>query len=789
LLTPLSVAAMPAPLDDSLAPAEIWRQAFTHYDMGEPQAARLRAQHLRAVVRLTPGMMSANLVSAAMVVAVVGGRGGGALLLWALAMLLLVGVGWLGARQIWRAPPREEASLRGLHRAERHAAVLGGLWGLMPALWYPGAVPSEQTLLACIVTGMLACGAFVLAPIPRASLLFIVTILVGSLSALARDASSVAPGLAVMILCFSGAVAAGTLDLARRANALLRARLEQAREREWVTLLLHDFEQHAADALWECDDRGRLTHGSDRLAQIMDLPPGQLPGLDLLAWLAERVTDPAALGRLRSARAAVRDLRLPLQGRTPADSERWWSVTARPLPAAPGQPPGHIPGWRGVVRDVSDAVRVESHLHRLAHTDTLTGAASRYTFRKTVEEALAAGQPATLMAIDLDRFKGVNDQHGHAIGDLVLVEVARRLRQTVRPADLLGRLGGDEFALWLPGRLPVAEVEAVARRIVHALGQPLAAGGQTLQIGASVGVAPWGPGAATLDELFVQADLAMYEAKAAGRGRHAVFGAPLQERARRQLALESALRGAHLRGEMTLHFQPRVALASGAIVGAEGLLRWRHPQLGAVAPSEFIPVAERSGSILELGRFALDQACQAAAQRPDWVFGVNVSALQLADEGFVGAVAQALARHALPPAALELEFTESVLIGDAELALARLQALRGLGVRLALDDFGTGYSSLSYLRRFPFQVLKVDRSFVVEAADCADALSIVQTVTALARRLRMRVIAEGIETPAQHRLLLEMGCEEGQGWLFARAMPLHELLQRPASIAAPGSPH
>jgi diguanylate cyclase (GGDEF)-like protein len=452
------------------------------------------------------------------------------------------------------------------------------------------------------------------------------------------------------------------------------------------------------------------------------------------------------------------------------EQARWCALSATPKAL---HDDGEL-GWRGVLADVTDAVRAEALLRRQAHEDNLTGLANRLKMCDAVSQALGTSTPAVLMSIDLDHFKAINDTLGHSAGDEVLRIVAERLRRAVRPLDLVARLGGDEFAVLLPA-IAVADVQAMAVRIIDVLSTPMRIDARQVHVGASVGLAALHDDVSSVEDLMVNADLALYDAKRAGRGRVARYTPQLGESSRRGHVLEQAIRDGLQGGQFELHFQPKLGLAPWRLVGVEALLRWQHPSLGAVSPAEFIPAAERCGLMQPLGDWALRQACLAALQLPGVAVAVNVSPLQLMEKSFVDRVREVLAQTGLAAERLELEITESVLIDDAQAALERLHQLRRLGLRVALDDFGTGYSSLAYLRRFPFDVMKIDRSFVHELSQDADARAIINMIVQLAGQLGMKSVAEGVETSEQLALLKACGCDQAQGFLIARPMPLAAL--------------
>ncbi len=442
--------------------------------------------------------------------------------------------------------------------------------------------------------------------------------------------------------------------------------------------------------------------------------------------------------------------------------------------------------------DVTEQRRAHSHIEHQARHDPLTGLPHRAALVEELQRQLARGArggEAALLCLDLDRFKPVNDSLGHAAGDEVLRVVAARLRQCVRQSDLVARLGGDEFAVVQAGvDQPVAST-ALARRIVAALAQPIDIDGHPVHIGSSIGIAVAPFDGADPDRLLRSADLALYRAKEDGRGTFRYFEPEMDARVQARRGLEADLRRALDAGEFELAYQPQVALDGRRVSGVEALLRWRHPARGGVSPADFIPLAEETGLIVPIGRWVLQRACADACAWPaDVRVAVNVSAVQLRRGSLLQDVEAALADSGLPPQRLEIEITESAMLHDTQGVIGTLAALRALGVQVAMDDFGTGYSSLSYLRSFPFDRIKIDRSFVADAAHDPEALSIIRAVTGLGRSLRMATTVEGVETAEQLRIVSAEGCSEVQGYLFSKPRPAAEvpgLIERLAGGAPP----
>jgi len=424
-------------------------------------------------------------------------------------------------------------------------------------------------------------------------------------------------------------------------------------------------------------------------------------------------------------------------------------------------------------RDVSEAQELQESLRHEAHHDALTGLAGRAGFRERLAEAVERDTPGrvAILFLDLDGFKEINDSLGHDAGDHLLLRVAERLRRLLPAPTVVARLGGDEFAVIVVAENARDDAELTAMEIVAALAEPIDVDDRQLYVSASIGIAS-AADAGDIEQLMRDADLAMYRAKDAGGNGYAAYETSMHDAVVRRLELATDLRLALERDELVLHYQPKVDLRTGEIVGFEALVRWQHPVRGMVPPLDFIGVAEATGLIVPLGRWVLTEACrQAVAWDRPLRMAVNLSVRQFEAGDVAGMVAGVLAETGLPPGRLVLEMTESALLTDTDENLERLVRLKALGVQLAMDDFGTGYSSLAYLRRFPMDVLKIDRSFVDRLGGADEDEALVRTIVRLGQRFGMRTVAEGIENETQLSILREMGCDFAQGYLLSRPIP------------------
>jgi diguanylate cyclase (GGDEF)-like protein len=443
-----------------------------------------------------------------------------------------------------------------------------------------------------------------------------------------------------------------------------------------------------------------------------------------------------------------------------------------------------------VVRDISARKRAEQTLTSMAYYDPLTALANRALLQDRLRLALIEADRherlVAVMLLDLDRFKTINDTLGHEAGDALLRETARRLEVCTRPGDTVARLGGDEFTLVLSDIAHIDDVSRVAQKVMDTFAAPFRITGRELFVTASIGITLYPFDEKSAEDLLKCADAAMYHAKDEGRNNFQFYSAEMNAKSMRQLTLESALRHALERGELELHYQPQVSLADGRIVGAEALLRWNHPELGPVPPCEFIPLAEETGLIVPIGEWALRRACRQnrawqQAGYPPIRIAVNLSLRQFRQRELREVVGRILAETGLEARWLELELTESLLTRDVERMTAVLRGMKDMGITISVDDFGTGYSSLSYLQRFPLDTLKIDRSFVAGIGAENDRGAIATAIIAMARSLKLNVVAEGLETPGELAFLRAHGCHAAQGYYFSRPLPaahMGELLKQ-----------
>ena len=518
---------------------------------------------------------------------------------------------------------------------------------------------------------------------------------------------------------------------------------------------------------WSSDRDGRLNYVSDWLPDDFKCAPEDLLGKELKAiFRMEQVGEQTSLGYLLVKKKAFRGVNIKVVSDT---SERVWTVSANPIVDDHGE----FCGFSGIGTDITAAQESAQEISRLASYDPLTGLRNRRGMSSLVERALHVSEqqstPFSIMLIDLDRFKQVNDALGHPVGDALLQQVAQRLQLVVRDSDCVGRIGGDEFEVVLANRSHREDLGFLADAIIAELSKPYNVNGSRCVIGASIGLVVAPEDGKTKDELARNVDLALYAAKAGGRGRHKFFAREMHEEAEDRRQLEQDLLDAVGRNELEVNYQPLVCSKTNMVTGFEALLRWNHPQRGRISPALFVPIAEDANLITQLGEWVMRQACLDASTWPENLrVAVNVSPIQFANPNLTQVVTSALANANLTPRRLELEITESVFLGESSETEQTFAALKKIGVRLALDDFGTGYSSLGYLKSAPFDKIKIDQSFVRGSPDPKSRNSaIIKSIVALAEAMDMETTAEGIETLDQLETMRALNVSHIQGYLYS----------------------
>ncbi|HEY1856145.1 putative bifunctional diguanylate cyclase/phosphodiesterase [Acidocella sp.] len=668
-----------------------------------------------------------------------------------------------------RDPTGADASLY-IGRMMRLSALLGALWSILLILLLRHESGSQLALLYGVMVGCLVTPAM-MSPLSCA-VAYWLPISVGTVLALiAAPHPQILTLLA--LLSFIALTGGCIVFINQRLNERVIGTIRLEENAELIKLLLRDFEESSSDWLWETNAKMELQRVSPRLAQVVQRPAASLSGHfpdALLGEVMDSACHPDAqverLRRVLEERLPFRDLVVPA---VIAGEERYWSLTGKPI----FDKFGRFAGYRGVGSDITGQRRQQEQIAFLARHDGLTKLANRVLFNEVLHHACetVAEAGVALLCLDLDQFKAVNDTLGHATGDAVLVAVAERLRGCLRERDVACRLGGDEFAIIVMSD-DVTEIGAVAARIVERVSRPYQFDGQLVQIGTSIGISRAPQDGGDADALIKAADLALYRAKTDGRGLWRFYDLGMDERLRERRALQAALAQALPRGEFVLEYQPIVDLTDLRILGAEALLRWRHPERGLLAPDQFIAIAEEAGLIGPIGEWVMQQACLEAARWPEHIrIAVNLSPLQFRTAGLVETILQALHNAGVNPRRLELEITETAMLETSKQTTEALWDLHGKGVHIALDDFGTGYSSLSYLQRFPFDKIKIDRSFIRDLGHEKGDSLIILAIIGLAERLNMIATAEGVETSEQALLLTSYGCAQAQGHLFHRALP------------------
>src|SRR4051794_24478717 len=744
----------------------------------ESDSSPLRDVQLISRAQLAPFFAAANMVAALMMAAN----------LWNIASLALLTPWVLAVGGINFAAMRlaGHQSIPCVGRAGRRVpmwmmigevALRAAVWLSLPLYLFPSLDPGAQVITASIMAG-LGIGALGLVVVPPCATAWMVCFTLGVCASLVLARHSV-PFRHVLSIVFNLGVAIfGVMTVARWAFHQLETNADVGSQSESASLLLQEYEQRGVGWLWQVDSENRVSYISSRMSALLGKPANQVLGHSLPALLGGH----SELGRMLLEKKPFNALEMELK--TPRGS-RWISIAGDPIVDTAGR----FEGFRGVGSDITEIRQTQERLTHLANVDVLSGLPNRGRVRQLLGEALRAATtgnvPCAIMFLDLDGFKPVNDTFGHPRGDAVLRAVAKRLVDEVGAEGDVGRMGGDEFAIVVADAQSRQAVEKLADRIIASIKEPYLIDQTEIRIGVSIGCA-FGPiDGATVDDLILKADLALYQAKDAGRGCARYFSSELQSEQEDRVRLEADLRSAIASKHSHLVFQPLINAKTQKLIGFEALIRWNHPQRGFVPPNVFIPVAEESGLMTAIGEWVIDEACRAAATWPDPItVALNISPKQIVQPNLPNLVSEALARHRLAGNRIELEVTEGVFLGDSGSTLDVLKRLRALGVGIALDDFGTGYSSIGYLNKAVFHKLKIDGSFVREAGSRPENVAIIQSIVQLAKSFRMSVTAEGVETAEDFERMRDLGCDTIQGYLFGKPLAYERANQMVLGLAA-----
>ena len=731
---------------------------------GDSENSPLRDAQLLARAHLAPFFAAANVVAAAMVVACLWSED---LILWLGGWFAAVAVANLAAMQMARTQAVTHVGRSGRRLSDLvmvgDIGVRAALWLSLPLYLFPGLAPAAQVIIASITAGLGIAALGLVVALPCV-VTWMAVFTAGLSVSLLIGRNSVPFEHMLSIMFTLGVAIFGVLAVSRWAFAQLKTNADVGSQSESASLLLQEYEQRGVGWLWQVDSENRTTYISSRMVALLGRPASQLLGHSLPSLLGGH----AELGRKLLDKEAFANLEMELET---ARGPRWIAIAGDPIIDTAGR----FEGFRGVGSDITEIRQTQERLTHLANMDVLSGLPNRGRVRQLLGEALreatAGNYACAILFLDLDGFKPVNDTFGHPKGDAVLRAVAKRLVTEVGAMGHVGRMGGDEFAIVVPDAQSRTAVEQLSQRIIDSIKEPYDVDGTNIRIGVSIGCA-FGPmDGATVDDLILKADLALYEAKGAGRGIARYFSSELQSEKEDRVRLEGDLRAALPAKQFHLVFQPLIAAKTQKLIGFEALIRWNHPKRGLVPPNLFIPVAEEIGLMPAIGEWVIEEACRAAATWPDSIsVSLNVSPKQIVLPALPNVVSEALGRHRVQGNRIELEVTEGVFLGDNGPTLDVLKRLRALGVGIALDDFGTGYSSIGYLNKAIFHKLKIDGSFVREAGTRPENVAIIQSIVQLAQSFRMSVTAEGVETPEDFERMRELGCDTIQGYLFGKPL-------------------
>jgi diguanylate cyclase (GGDEF)-like protein len=769
--------------------AATWSFGRLLRDVPVPEKYRgsLRKKQLDTVSNMIFVMLLANLLNVAVVLQSFRHSSASNLLaIWGFCFIFLTGLAVLRHIRTRKAIHAGLVSPRHADAVSRGALIIGLFWAVLPLLVMHAIDPQGQMVMGIVLAGMMFGGAFMLSRMPDAAFSLIIPIGIGLTVSMQLQHDITHQLISVMALVYLS-----VLIFAVRWSHLqfVEQHLSEAAvqdQTQLIGLLLRDFEESTSDWLWQTNADGLL----EDIPIIFDTnsdSAGFMKTGDRLPTLFAAGDSRKILESSLNRHQGFRDIVLRVLD--DGAEECWVSLTGKPIFEGPV-----FRGFRGVAADITQSKQIEDRLAHMAHYDGLTGLPNRVTMQEHLEKTMRKPQsPNTVRALlwlDLDNFKWVNDTLGHPAGDELLRQVTSRLNSMAEPADMVARLGGDEFAM-IVERPAGGALEAFFGRLTETMRKPYNIWGSTAHCSASFGVRVFDAYTTDSREVLKHADLALYDAKRTGKAQWCMFTSQLEASAKARVQIEAELESAIDQDELRVYFQPLVDARTHKITGVESLLRWQHPARGLVFPDEFIELAEDNGLITRMGEWVIRAALAEAARLPDYVkVAVNISPLQIHSTTLVATIVNSLAANSIAPNRLELEITESVLMTDTEFTLKRLHQIKDLGVQISLDDFGTGYSSLSYLRAFPFDKIKIDKSFVKDIESRPESRAITIATLNLAKSLGMRSTAEGVETLYQAEFLRDNGCDELQGFFISRAQPLdglgHVVAVRPSGeVIAP----
>ncbi|MGL4489810.1 MAG: putative bifunctional diguanylate cyclase/phosphodiesterase [Rhizobiaceae bacterium] len=744
---------------------------------------QFRAHQLKALMAITPMMMVVSLINATIIcVAFSNERFAYAVFAWAALIYAMSFNGLHSWRRSQSHPFPQSISTRSIKKVSVNATILGFAWGGLSLIAYPNGDLATKLVVVAFVGGMMGGGCFALYMVPQAVSGYLIGIAGGFALALAMSAGPGDLPVAALLTIYIGGLFAAALNMAHTFAESKISASQVEEQASIIGLLLKDFEEGASDWLWETNADGKVVRGAQRFQQLTGIAHDIVLFNDKVeandTRQASAQFNTKGLGRiLKSIKAKAQFSDFELNVRKEDRSDVWFQLSGKPL----FDETGEFTGYRGVASDITTDKLSNERIAFLAHNDALTGLVNRANFSQSIARCfenrrIATGAQFAIFYLDLDGFKLVNDTKGHKVGDELLVEVGARLKRLLREDDVVARLGGDEFAVLLHVGVSTQVLSILAEKIIDSIKKPFEIDGHIVSVGVSIGIAIAPQDGDTVEAILNSADLGLYRAKEEGKGAFRFFETNMDEVVRDRRILEQELRVALANDEFELHFQPLVLATDNTTSGFEALIRWNHPTRGQVPPAYFIPMAEKTGLICEIGDWVLMEACRAATNWPEHMtISVNLSPPQFQNRRIVKATKHALATTGLKPSRLELEITEGLFVENTEEALIALNDLKALGVKTSLDDFGTGYSSLSYLLKFPFDKLKIDKSFIHSIERDKTARDILETIAQLGKILDLSVTAEGVENADQARFLSTMACNQMQGFHFGRPIPQEEI--------------